>query len=414
MNTFHIVTSAHACTELIVETNQLRDYLVKNDFTEVQRLEDADLILVSTCSFNQQYEDEAYRNIVESRAGRKPGARVIVSGCYPKIAPKVFKEFSDVVDIPPLDMEKIEKVIPPTRTSFRDSVTNSVNDHEYLKSQTFMVGRRIKNAVTRLQQYVPFIKMPDWLDSLPMNDWYFIQGGNGCLGNCTFCAIKHARGKIKSTGLDQIMPQLERAVRRGYKTISLTGTDMGCWGQDIGSSLPDLLAEIVKVPGDFVIDMHYVEPDWLIKYIDRLDPIFQTGKIRSFGSPVQSGSNRMLRLMGRKYVIEDFIRVVNHVIERTKVKSMNSIVMVGFPQETTEDFLETYNLINKVKISYWCLLKYEGRYNIPSEKLDGKVPEEIAVNRLRRIERKAKLRNYVGLPDWLTEKIVRKTCGPVR
>ncbi|HNV69011.1 MAG TPA: radical SAM protein [Candidatus Ozemobacteraceae bacterium] len=414
MNTFFIVTSAHACTELIVETNQLRDYLVKNDFTEVGRREEADLILVSTCSFNQQYEDEAYRNITESRTNRKPGAQVIVSGCYPKIAPHVFKEFPDVVDIPPLNMEKIETIIAPKRTSFRDSVTNSVNDHEYLKSSTFMVGRRLKNAVTRVQKYLPFVQMPNWLDSLPMTDWYFIQGGNGCLGNCTFCAIKHARGKIKSTGLDQIMPQLERAVRRGYKTISFTGTDMGCWGQDIGSSLPDLLNEVVKVPGDFVVDMHYVEPDWLIKYIDRLEPVFQSGKIRSFGSPVQSGSNRILKLMGRNYVIEDYIRVVNHVIDNTRVKSMNSIVMVGFPRETKEDFLETYNLINKVKISYWCLLKYEGRHNIPSEKLDGKVPEEIAVNRLQRIERKAKLRNYVGLSDALVEKIVRKCYGPVR
>jgi MiaB/RimO family radical SAM methylthiotransferase len=413
MKTFTIVPSAHACTELVVETNQLRNYMEKNDYSEVHQRDEADVIFISTCSFNQQYEDEAYKNIVEARSGKKPGAQVIVSGCYPKIAPLVFKEFPDVIDIPPLNMEKIETVVPP-KVSFRDSVTNSMNEQEYVRSSTFLFGKKMKNAVTKIQKYLPFVKMPGYLDSLPMPDWYFIQGGNGCMGNCTFCAIKHARGSIKSTGLDQIIPQLERAVRRGYKTISLAGTDMGCWGQEIGQSLPDLLQEMIKVKGDFVIDMHYVEPDWLIKYIDRLDPIFQTGKIRSFGTPVQSGSNRILKLMGRNYVIEDYIRVVNHIIEKTKVKSLNSIVMVGFPRETVEDFLATYYLIDKTRISYWCLLKYEGRYNIPSEKLDGKVPEAISVNRLRRIERKVKLRNYVGLPDFLTERIVRKTCGPVR
>lgn len=74
--------------------------------------------------------------------------------------------------------------------------------------------------------------MPRYLDSLPMTDWYFIRGGNGCLGTCTYCAIRHARGKIKSTPIGQIIPQVEKAVLRGYKTISLSGTDMGCWGHD--------------------------------------------------------------------------------------------------------------------------------------------------------------------------------------
>mgnify|MGYP001564759485 CR=1 FL=1 len=413
MKTFCIVPSAHACTELVVETNQLRNYMEKNDYTEIEQKENADVVLISTCSFNQQYEDEAHKNIVEARNVKRKDVQIIVSGCYPKIAPLVFKNFPDVIDIPPLDMEKIEKVIPP-KIRFRESVTNSINEHEYVKDKIFSTGFKIKGFVQKLQQHLPFFTMPNWLDSLPMTDWYFIQGGNGCLGKCTFCAIKHARGKIQSTGIDQIIPQVERAVRRGYKTISFAGTDMGCWGSDIGQSLPDLLEEVIKVPGDFAVDMHYVEPDMLLKHIGRLDPIFQTGKIRSFGTPVQSGSNRVLKLMGRDYKIEEFIHVINHIVEKTRVKSMNSIVMVGFPTETVEDFLETYTLINKAKISYWCLLKYEGRYNVPSEKLDRKVPETVKDNRLHRIERKVKLRNYLGLPDFLTEKLVRKKFGPVR
>lgn len=413
MKTFCIVPSAHACTELIVETNQLRNYMEKNDYTEVKQREDADIVLVSTCSFNQRYEDEAHQNIVDSRNKKKSGAKVLVSGCYPKIAPLVFKDFSDVIDIPPLDMEKIEQVIPP-KVPFRESVTNSVSENEILKDNTFAVGVKIKGFVQKLQQYLPFVTMPNWLDSLPMTDWYFIQGGNGCLGKCTFCAIKHARGKIQSNPIDEIIPQCERAIRRGYKTISFAATDMGCWGHDLGQSLPDLLTAVTNLPGDFVVDIHYLEPDMLLKHIGRLDPIFKTGKVRSFGTPVQSGSNRILKLMGRDYRIEDFIQVINHVIDDTKVKSMNSIVMLGFPGETVEDYLETYNLINKTKISYWCLLKYEGRYNVPSEKLDGKVPEEVKENRLRRIERKVKLRNYLGLPDFLVEKLVRKKYGPVR
>ncbi len=291
---------------------------------------------------------------------------------------------------------------------------NSVNMNEYLQSDTFQIGIKLKTFFQKVQQWVPFVPVPAWLDSLPMTDWYFIHGGNGCLGKCTFCAIKHARGRIQSAGLDQIIPQVENAVRRGFKTISFSGTDMGCWGQENGQCLADLLGEVVKVKGDFVVDMHYVEPEWVIKYMDRLEPIFQTGKIRSFGTPVQSGSNRILDLMGRNYKIEEFVDMVNFVVGKTKVKSLNSIVMVGFPSETVEDYAKTYALLGSTLVSYWCILKYEGRYRVPSEKIEGKVDEAIKINRRDRMEWKARLKNYGHVPNIFAEAIVNYKFGPLR
>jgi len=411
MQTFHIIPSAHACTELIVETNHLRKYLEQADLHEVGAVDEADVILVATCSFNQEFEDEAYGNIRRSIDGRKPGARVLVSGCYPRIAPKVFETLkADVTDIPPLDMRKIESVIP-SKYALAEVMPNAIDMHEMAKSKVFMLGNRLKRFFRRLDGWVA---MPKWLDSLPMPDWYFIQGGNGCMGNCTFCAIKHARGKIQSTPIDQILPQVERAVRRGYKTISFAGTDMGCWGHDLGLALPDLLQAVIDVPGDFVVDMHYVEADWIIRNYDRLEPIFQTGRIRSFGTPAQSGSNRILKLMGRKYTVEQYIDVVNRILRTTRVRSMNSIVMVGFPSETVEDYRATYDLVDAVDISYWCLLRYEGRFDVPSEQIEPKVPDEIKDHRRWRIQRKVQLRNYLGLPSSVAEAVVRLRYGAFR
>ncbi len=412
METFSIVASGHSCTELIVETNQLRNYLTKSHLQEIENPEKADVVLVSTCSFNQQYEDEAYENITHTLATKQKDSKVLVSGCYPKIAPLTFKKFKDIHAIPPREMEKVEKFVP-SDVKIRDILPNSVNMSEYLVSDTFKLGIKLKKGYQTLNRYLPFNVEPSWLDSLPMTDWYFIQGGNGCLGKCTFCAIKYARGRIRSVGIDHIIPQVEIAARRGYKTISFTGTDMGCWGQDMGLSLADLLREVIKVKGDFAIDMHYVEPEWVIKEMDRLEPIFQTGKIKSFGVPVQSGSNRILDLMGRNYRIEEYIDMVNFVVEKTKVKSLSSICMVGFPSETKEDYIQTYELLKKTKISYWCPLKYEARYMVPSEKIEGKVPEDIQINRRDRIERKARLRNYAKFPEIVAERLTQMSYGPI-
>ncbi|HLE12178.1 MAG: hypothetical protein A2504_13595 [Bdellovibrionales bacterium RIFOXYD12_FULL_39_22] len=416
MKTFCVVPSAHACTELVVETNQLRTYMKAANFEEIDNKlkSDAEYILVATCAFNQEFENEAFANITSAIKQKRADAKVIVSGCYPKIAPLTYKSFAnETVDIPPLNMKKIETIVP-AKVAFNETIPNTVNLHEYLKDRVFAKGIKLKNFCRTLNKILPFNTEPKWLDSLPMTDWYFIQGGNGCLGKCTFCAIKHARGGIQSVGIDQIIPQVEKAVRRGYQTISFAATDMGCWGAERGQTLADLLKEVIKVKGDFVVDMHYFEPEWLIKNLGELTPVFQSGKIKSFGTPVQSGSNKILEKMGRAYKIEEFISAVNFVLEKTKVRSLNSIIMVGFPSETVEDYLASYNLINKVKVSYWCLLKYEGRYKVESELLPDKVSEEIKNGRLERIKLKAMLRNYVGLPDLLTEKMVSAKYGPVR
>ena len=410
IKTFYILPSAHVCTEMILETNLLRSYFNQNGLLEVTEKEKADLVMVATCAFNQEYEDESYDNIKKCLEIKDLKEKIVVSGCYPKIAPRRFKELEGTVQIPPLNLAKVEKIVPPT-VKLEDVKINTVNLHDYENSDLFMFGVKMKKFFAKLEKFVPFIKTPHHLHSLPMPDWYLIQAGNGCLGKCTFCAIKHSRGGIQSTPIDKILSQVEIAVRRGYKTVSFAATDMGCWGQDIGMELADLLKEVVKIKGDYAIDMHYVEPEWVINHMEKLEPIFQTGKIKSFGTPVQSGSNAILEKMGRNYSIEDFIKMVNHIVGKTKVQSLNSILMLGFPGESLEDYMKSYNLVQQTLISYWCVLKYEGRYNIESEEFPDKIDEKIKDNRRERLEHRAWLCNYMKIPFFIAEPILKMKYG---
>jgi tRNA A37 methylthiotransferase MiaB len=421
LKSYYIINSSHPCTEIVLEVNQLKSYFTKGGYTESPSLSSADLIVVSTCAFNNQYETNAVESIHKALAQKAVHARIIVSGCLSKINPKLFAELREkykVEDLPPRNMEKIEQLVPLTSSGIdpkplliSDIIPNFVTLDEYRANSEFMAGIKIKTFCQKLQRALPFVKMPGWTHSIPMPDWYFIRGGTGCLGKCTYCAIRRARGKIKSHDLAPIIDQLRRAINSGKKNISFAGDDLGCWGTDKDMTLPDLLNAVVKVPGDFQVDLRFIEPEYLLKYFDKLMPIFSTGKIASFCSPIESGSQRILGLMKRNYDANSVITATNDILRATRVKGISSIIMTGFPTETVEDYAASYNLIRRSKISLWQILSYEGRPNTLSETLTPKIDFLTKKNRHDRLETHMKLVNFLGAPGFLSEKIVSAKFG---
>lgn len=152
MENFKIIASGHACTELVVETNHLRKYLGENGLHEITNEQNADVILVSTCSFNQEFEDEAYANLSKAVSSKKDGTKIIVSGCFPAIAPERFNSFKNVVAIPPLNMEKIEDIIP-SRVAMKDVLPNTVNLNDYLKDEKFIKAIKLKTFSLKLKYW---------------------------------------------------------------------------------------------------------------------------------------------------------------------------------------------------------------------------------------------------------------------
>ena len=412
MDNFFIIHSAHPCTELILDINQVRGYLELCGLRETSDISSADYIFVTTCAFNQQYENDAVASINTALSSKKNGARVIVSGCLSKINPELFKTFSGVESLAPSETEKIEEIIP-SEYRVRDVAANTVSVEEYSKNKMFTAGIRLKSFFQKIQRVVPFIKPPAWLDTVPMPDWYFIRGATGCLGNCSYCAIKRSRGNVRSTPPDKIIFELEKAVRNGYREISFAGDDMGCYGMDAGFDLSWLFDEIVKLKGDFNINIRFIEPIWLIKNIGKLERAFKSGRIKSFCAPLQSGSQRILKLMNRHYKISDAAAVIDYILENTRVRSISSIVMVGFPGETAEDFKKSYELLSRVKVNVYQALKYEGREGAPSEAMENKVDENIKDIRQQRFLKKMKLTKFLGLSDNVAEKIVSAKFGGI-
>lgn len=409
---FFIYHSAHPCTELVLDINLIRNYMVRAGYSEADSPSEADVLFVSTCAFNNEYERDAVEMISRAAAARKPGARVVVSGCLSKINPGLFSSFPDVVALPPSEMRSIEKLFP-SAAGIDEISAHTTGIAEYQNSRMFMTGIKLKKFFLALSCFAPFFRIPSWLDTVPTPDWYFIRASSGCLGECSYCVIKRARGSVRSAPLESVLRQFREAVSKGARTISFAGDDTGCYGCDTGGSFPELLSEMVKTPGDYEINIRFVEPEWLIRYVDLLEPSFRTGRIASFCAPLQSGSQRILGLMKKRYRISDAVAVINHILKATRVRSVSSIAMVGFPTETPEDFRRSYELIDRSAVNFYQVLKYEGRPGAASEDIDGKVGEELKELRRQRFVSRMKLTKIACLPPFAAEKIVSARFGDI-
>jgi len=408
MQRFAVIHSNHPCTELVLDVKQVIGYLIRAGFAETPEPADADVVIVSTCAFNQDYEDSAVASVERVKAMVKPDATILVTGCLSKINPERFALLGDVTALPPRDMATIEALFP-AEVRLVDVPSNTVTVDEYESNRLFMLGIRLK----RLFRALPFVGVPRWLDTVPMSDWFFIRGAVGCTGTCAYCAIKRARGNVTSTPPDTIVAQVHDAVRHGYREISLAGDDMGCYGSDIGTDLAELLTAMLGVGDDFVVNLRFVEPAWLIRLQDKLMPIFETGRITSFCVPLQTGSQRLLDAMRRDYRADDAVRVVNEVLQKTKVRSISSNCMVGFPGETTDDFALSYRLLETCDINMYQVLEYQDRPGTAATAMPDKIADDVKRRRRARFITKMQLVKFVGLPYGPAERWARFRHGPL-
>lgn len=406
--TFFLVHATHPCTELVLDENKIRGYLEKAGWTEVNELAAADLVVVATCAFNQDYEEDAVRAIEGTAKRIRAGARVIVAGCFPRINRERFARICTFEALPPLEMDRLEQLIP-SAVPLEKIEAHTVEIGQYETNKVFMTGITLKKIFRAL----PLVKPPAWLDTVPMTDWYFVRGAVGCLGTCSYCAIRYARGTVRSAPIDQIVTQIREAAAQGYREISIAGDDMGCYGIDLGTDLPTLLAEILRLPGDFNLNLRFIEPRYLIQYFDRLLPLFSTGRVTTFCAPIQSGSQKILRAMNKDYQIDDAVQAINGLLRGTKLRSISSNIMIGFPGEDLDDWRKSYRLLETCDINLYQVLKYQDRPGTPSQAMPGKVPEEVKERRRKRFVTKMQVLKFLGLPARLAERWTRFRHGPL-
>ena len=317
------------------ETSTIGNQFLKNGFSVVDMKDKADVYVFNTCTVTENAEKEC-RQLVRRVLRNNPNAYVIVTGCYAQLRADEISAI-DGVDAVLGSNEKFEifSLLKDFNKKELSCIYVSPNDELNkfgLASST--------DADSRTRAY---FKIQD-----------------GCDYKCTFCTIPLARGKSRSMNPDLVVEEFTNLVKQGYKEIILTGVNVGDYGKSYDLDFYELLKKLIRVKGDFRIRISSIEPNLLTDEIINLTA--ESEKLcKHFHIPLQSGSDAILRSMQRRYSAEDYRQVILKTKHLIPDVGIGVDVIVGYPGETEKEFMETYNFLLDLPISYLHVFTYSER-----------------------------------------------------
>jgi len=362
-----------------IDSAQVVNFLKRNDWNIVSDFRKADLIIFRACALIEKNEKISLDIIRKIKSEKKSDARFIVWGCLHKINPEALKIEYEGITFSEREIDVLNEIID-AETKIQEIKANFLIPNFELPPKNLYEKYivRIPNfLLNRLHIHYSIART-----DIPI---FHILTSTGCLGNCTFCAVRLSRGVLRSKSIDKILEEFRDGLIKGFKYFSLLATDLGAYGRDQGHTLVDLLNEMTKENGDYYIALRNVEPHFFIEMFEELRPFFSSRKIWFLSSSVESGSNRILRLMGRKYKVEDFIKCIKNLNCEYPNILLKTQIIVGFPTETDEDFKKSIQLLDNVKFNWVELYNYSKRPGTLAAKMDGQIPDEVKFIRYLRL-----------------------------
>ncbi len=393
---------SNGCPESMIDSARVRLYLEENGWYPVEDPTDADVILLYSCALTKGAVNSSINIIKELQKKTGSESRLIVWGCLPKIEPDALKKVYVGPTFCENDLYRLDEIVNAVKPIDEITANQVFNDcREYTRKLRNNGREQAKLAKLRyrylnykiiyilplelINRYYRYLSKKINLHQPKNNSVFYIKISTGCLGRCTYCAIPLSRGKIKSKTIDQIINEFRNGLSRGYKTFALLGTDSGSYGRDLGYTLVDLLREMVKEKGNYKIGLRNLNPHFLNQMLKDLEPLFSTGKIWYTEIPLESGSDRILKLMARNYTVNTFRESILRLRSVCPSLIIRTQVMVGFPTETKQDFAESIRLLKELKFDYIEVYNYSPRIGTPAETMQGRISERTALIRRYRI-----------------------------
>lgn len=356
------------CTLNQSDSEVMAGLLVKAGYELVSDLKKAELILFNTCTVKDRPEKRFFSELQKALGMKK---KVVVAGCIPQAEPKN-------------ELLKKVSIVGVRNLGMIADVVDEAKKGNIVRLLDFNNNPRLN---------LPKVRKNSAVEIIPI--------AAGCLGDCSYCKTRFARGKLFSYDARAIKQQLEAALAEGIKEIWLTSQDCGAYGKDINSSLPVLLNELlsVKMKPDVRIRLGMLNPNYALEFLDKLVSILKHPNMFKFAHlPVQSGSNRILKLMNRKYKVEDFVKIVKKLRKEIPMITIATDIICGFPDENEDDFKKTYELLEKLKIPVVNITKFCPRKGTPAFRMP-KLNTKIVKKRSKQLaELQARV---VGNKEWL-------------
>lgn len=340
---------------------QLRDL----GYEETQIAEDADVIVFNTCCVRENAEQHAFGNIGMYKKLKKEKRDLIIAvcGCMTQQG-----EFA----------KKLSATFP-----FVDVIIGTYNIDEFGKilQKTVDTKKRVVEILDKNGDICE--EITPYRSSYP-NAWVNIA--YGCNNFCTYCIVPYVRGRERSRLPENVVDEVKNLVNEGYKEITLLGQNVNSYGHDLknGVSFSSLLDEIGKIDGKFRLQFMSNHPKDLTE--DVIEAIKRNPHAcHAIHLPVQSGSNRILSLMNRRYSVEKYLSQIDSIRKIIPDCAITTDIIVGFPTETENDFLDTVNLVEKVKFDGAFTFVYSKREGTKAAVMDGQIDPETQKDRIMRL-----------------------------
>ena len=356
------------------ETSSISREFVKKGYEKVSFDDASDIYVINTCSVTQN-ADKEFKYLVNKVKRKNPNSSVVAIGCYAQLKPKKISEIPGVDLV--LGADKKFDILNYLNLENQDNNnihSCEINSVDFFKS-SYSLGDRTRS----------FLKVQD-----------------GCDYKCTYCTIPQARGKSRSGTISEILDNVKHLVVSGVKEIVLTGVNIGDYGifdtktKKRETNFYELISNIDLIPDLKRVRISSIEPnllsDEIIQFVH-----YSNSFVKHFHIPLQSGSDKILKLMKRRYLKNLYVSRINKIKELMPDCCVGVDVIVGFPGETEEDFNETYEFLKALNISYLHVFSYSERDNTESLKINHKIPKKTRAIRsqiLRKLSDKKKMDFY--------------------
>lgn len=358
-NSFYIET--YGCASNKADSYIISTILSNSGYVQAE-LEDAQFLIINTCAVKEQTENKIKERLkkLHKLYRNKPNKYIIIAGCLPLITPeyinvikKIIPSFSAIIDLENF------KELPEIFDEIKLGNKNRIYKSEISIDKAEILINHPDGKITGI---------------IPISE--------GCLGYCTYCCVKHARGKLNCYNPKSIVQNVEYQLGQGIKQIYLTSQDCSIYQYE-GTQLWSLIKEINGLDFKFYLRIGMINPSFLVNNVEQLISIFKQPKVYQFlHIPIQSGSNKILKEMQRKYLISDILDNLELLRNKFPYLTISTDIICGFPGETEHDFDKTVNFIKWLKPEILNISKFTPRPGTKAKnmkQLDSKLIKERSI-----------------------------------
>jgi threonylcarbamoyladenosine tRNA methylthiotransferase CDKAL1 len=355
-----VYIKTYGCTLNQSDSERIKGILnTDKDIEIVDSLDKCDIEIINSCTVKNTAEEKLFREIRNAEA---KGKKVVVAGCVPQAEKSLIK-----------NKLKNYSIIGP----------NNIHD----------VKSIIKNKGIFLENIHPIKKIN--IQTLPNNKFVtIIPISEGCIGSCSYCKTKQARGELSSYPEKDIIAIAKKAIENGAKELWLTAQDTSCYGFDIRSkdgfthktNLAKLVKKIIKIKGDFKVRVGMGNPNSFLEIIDEYLPLFESDKMyKFFHIPIQSGSDKVLKDMNRFYSVKDFKKLIKIIRKKIKNVFIATDIIVGYPVEDEKDFQKSLALIKWLRPEMLNISRMWLRQGTPAQRKHKQLPTKLVKERSQEV-----------------------------